>query len=277
LRLDLDEDSREVRIHSRTPESTEWQVHALGRVVVHPGSPADTVIREIRALRRPLSSHLAHWDFYEGFAADGYEYGPAFQGIEQVWHGQDEALAEIVMTEAAEEDAASHHFHPALLDASLQTVRAAMERDRARKTKGHLWLPVSLDGWILHEPPDHRFFVHARIVERREDHLVADLECLSNDGRVIAVIRGFGLAKMAQGNAASRDEPLYERRWIPCEHEDAGSDPNRHAKTVILLADRGGMADRLSTLLESNGIHVLRCGDSTTVNEALAAHPRGRS
>jgi acyl transferase domain-containing protein/acyl carrier protein len=268
LRLELDEDSREVRIHSRGPDSTEWQVHARGRVVVHPGSPADTVIREIRALRRPLSSHLAHWDFYEAFAADGYEYGQAFQGIEQAWHAQDEALAEIVMPEALEEDAASHLFHPALLDACLQTVRAAMERDRARNTKGHLWLPVSLAGWILHEPPDRRFLVHARIVERCEDRLVADLECLSLEGCVIAVMRGFGLAKMAQGKVSGRDEPLYERRWIPCEVEAAGIDPDRSPKTVLLLADRGGMAERLSDLLAANGIDVVR---------SLSNTPRGRS
>jgi NADPH:quinone reductase-like Zn-dependent oxidoreductase/acyl carrier protein len=286
LRLALDEESHEVRIHSRSAESTEWQLHARGRVVVHPGSPAESVIREIPVLRRPLSSHLAHWDFYEGFAADGYEYGPAFQGIEQVWHEQDEALAEVVMPEAVEEEAASHHFHPALLDACLQTVRAAMERDRVRKAKGHLWLPVSLDGWILHEPPDHRFFVHARIVERREDHLVADLECLSSEGRVIAVIRGFGLAKVAQGNAASRDEPLYERRWISCEHETAGPDPDQFPKTVLLLADRGGIAGRLSARLAEKGINVLHSladsrsgrslpGDLAIVHLAPLDHPSG--
>lgn len=267
MRLELDEESREVRIHSRAPESTEWQVHARGRVIVHPGSPAEPVIREIRELRRPLSSHLAHWDFYEAFAADGYDYGPAFQGIEQAWHDQDEALAEIVMTEAVEEDAASHHFHPALLDACLQTVRAAMERDRAGKAKGHLWLPVSLAGWILHEPPERRFLVHARIVERREDHLVADLECLSSEGRVIAVIRGFGLAKMAQGKVANRNEPLYERRWIPCEEEVAEPGKARSPEAVLLLADHGDMAGRLSALLASRGIDVLH---------SLDAHTRGR-
>lgn len=276
LRLELDEESREMRIYSREPESTEWQFHARGRVVLHPGSPAESVTREIRTLRRPLSSHLAHWDFYEGFAVDGYEYGQAFQGIEQVWHSQDEALAEIVTTEAVEGDAASHLFHPALLDACLQTVRAAMERNRPGRTKEQLWLPASLAGWFLHEPPPHRFFVHARIVEQQEDNLIADLECLNPEGRVLAEIRGFGFSRMARGNATGRGELLYERRWISCEHDVAESGPDRFPPKVVLLAGHGGLTEHLSSLLAAEGVEVLRCEHATALREDLAACRRGR-
>jgi len=276
LRLALDEESREVRIHSRTPESFEWQIHARGRIVVIPGLPAESVTREIRSLRRPLSSHLAHWDFYEAFTADGYDYGPAFQGIEKAWYARDEALAEIIMPEAVEEDAVLHHFHPVLLDACFQTVRAAMKRDRPGRAKEQLWLPASLAGWFLHEPPPHRFLVHARIVEQHGDHLSADLECLSPEGRVIAEIRGFRVSRMAQGNAAGRGEPLYERRWISCEHDEAGSRPDRFPQTVLLLAGHGGLAEDLSALLAAEGVDVLRCEHAAALKETLAASRRGR-
>ncbi|MEU2340141.1 SDR family NAD(P)-dependent oxidoreductase, partial [Streptomyces sp. NPDC013172] len=64
---------------------------------------------------------------YERLAQRGYGYGPAFQGLRQVWQSGDTVYAEVELPEAAEADVAGFGLHPALLDAALQGLLAAGE------------------------------------------------------------------------------------------------------------------------------------------------------
>ncbi|MEU2340127.1 SDR family NAD(P)-dependent oxidoreductase, partial [Streptomyces sp. NPDC013172] len=64
---------------------------------------------------------------YESFAQRGYGYGPAFQGLRQVWRAGDTVYAEVELPEAAEADAAGFGLHPALLDAALHGLLAASD------------------------------------------------------------------------------------------------------------------------------------------------------
>ena len=57
--------------------------------------------------------------FYEGLAAAGYGYGPAFQLLRAAWRQGEDVLAEVGMPEEAAAGAASFGLHPALLDAAL--------------------------------------------------------------------------------------------------------------------------------------------------------------
>ncbi|MEV5343870.1 SDR family NAD(P)-dependent oxidoreductase, partial [Streptomyces sp. NPDC052676] len=56
--------------------------------------------------------------FYEGKAAAGYGYGPAFQGVRRVWRRGEELYAEVELPEGQSPD--GFGIHPALLDAALQ-------------------------------------------------------------------------------------------------------------------------------------------------------------
>lgn len=252
-RIVFDEESRIVRVFSRSPESTDWHLHAKGRVVVLPGLPAEIPTQPISDLRRSLPHHLAHWDFYESFAADGYEYGPAFQGIEQAWYGPDTALAEIQTPEPIEESPGQYRFHPALLDACFQTVRAAMESDRAEKEPGKLWLPVGLAGWIQHQALPSRFYVSGRVRSREGDRLLADLECLSKEGKCLARIRGFALSLVAQGPGAKGDSLFYEWRWLERQGEESASG---FPPQILILGQRSGFAAELAGALEDAGTQV---------------------
>ncbi|MDI5943173.1 polyketide synthase dehydratase domain-containing protein, partial [Micromonospora sp. DH15] len=49
--------------------------------------------------------------FYAGLAADGYAYGPAFQGLRAVWTGDDEVYAEVELPAGQRADADRYHLH----------------------------------------------------------------------------------------------------------------------------------------------------------------------
>ncbi|WP_307661120.1 SDR family NAD(P)-dependent oxidoreductase [Streptomyces sp. V1I1] len=97
---------------------SEWTLHAVG--VLAPDAA-------------PAGFELSHWPprdatpvemtgLYERLHAQGYGYGPVFQGLQAVWQREGEVFAEVALPEKA--DAASFGIHPALLDAALHTIHA---------------------------------------------------------------------------------------------------------------------------------------------------------
>ncbi|WP_335984587.1 polyketide synthase dehydratase domain-containing protein, partial [Streptomyces sp. CA2R106] len=64
-------------------------------------------------------------DAYERLARQGYGYGPAFQGLRQVWRAGDTVYAEVELPEVVEADASGFGLHPALLDAALHALITA--------------------------------------------------------------------------------------------------------------------------------------------------------
>jgi NADPH:quinone reductase-like Zn-dependent oxidoreductase/acyl carrier protein len=100
----------------------------------------------------PEAAGLAEWppagaaavdisDFYDRFAADGFGYGPSFQGLRAVWQRGDEVFAEVSLAEDDCASAEQFSLHPALLDAALHAIMfvSLEETDRGR-------LPFSWSG-----------------------------------------------------------------------------------------------------------------------------------
>ncbi|MFI2190958.1 SDR family NAD(P)-dependent oxidoreductase, partial [Streptomyces sioyaensis] len=118
---DGEDGPRTVTISSREGEG-EWVRNAVG-VLAPAGS-------------EPVPAPLAVWppagaeqvsvdDAYVKFAQRGYGYGPAFQGLRQVWRAGETIYVEAELPEAIDSDAAGFGLHPALLDAALHGLLAA--------------------------------------------------------------------------------------------------------------------------------------------------------
>ncbi|KUJ66797.1 polyketide synthase [Streptomyces albus subsp. albus] len=86
-------------------------------------------------------------ELYERFAAAGFGYGPAFQGLRAAWRRGDEVFAELRLPEGQRSDAALFGLHPALLDAALHGVALGdfLDADAAG-----VRLPFSWSGVALH-------------------------------------------------------------------------------------------------------------------------------
>ncbi|MGF1426766.1 type I polyketide synthase [Kitasatospora sp. LaBMicrA B282] len=115
---------RHLQVHARgdqpaTPaDDAEWTRHATG--VLAPAVP--TAVPPLGSWPPDGASALDLADHYPRFAAAGFEYGPAFQGLRAAWRRGDEVFAELELPEALHGDAADFGIHPALLDAALQAI-----------------------------------------------------------------------------------------------------------------------------------------------------------
>ncbi|MEO5876741.1 MAG: type I polyketide synthase, partial [Streptosporangiaceae bacterium] len=137
---------REVRIHSRPDQgSDEWTCHAEGVLRPEPAGPAGD--RLDGPWPPPGAEPVDVSGFYELAAAGGYEYGPAFQGLQAVWRDGPDLLAEVSLPETAG-DPGGYGVHPALLDAALHPIFLTGRFDGARDQR-RLWLPFAWGGVSL--------------------------------------------------------------------------------------------------------------------------------
>ncbi|MFF1302869.1 alpha/beta fold hydrolase [Streptomyces sp. NPDC058307] len=116
--------ARAIRLHSRPsrpdlPEGEhDWTCHATGTLTpLPPGGDEPPGSAEWP----PQGAEPVGIDgFYGRLAAQGYAYGPAFQGVQALWRRGGELFAEVALP-APGQDAGRFAVHPALLDAALQT------------------------------------------------------------------------------------------------------------------------------------------------------------
>ncbi|MFE2188920.1 SDR family NAD(P)-dependent oxidoreductase, partial [Streptomyces sp. NPDC059455] len=117
-----DDDSarRTVTVSSREGEG-EWVRHAVGLLAPAGSEPAPAPLD----VWPPVGAELVPVDdAYEMLAERGYGYGPAFQGLRQVWRAGDTVYAEVELPEVIDSDVAGFGLHPALLDAALHGLLA---------------------------------------------------------------------------------------------------------------------------------------------------------
>ena len=69
-------------------------------------------------------------DAYERLADRGYEYGPAFRGLQAMWQRGNEVFAEVTVRRGRRRSRAAFGIHPGVLDAALHAMGVAGEQAR---------------------------------------------------------------------------------------------------------------------------------------------------
>ena len=78
---------------------------------------------------------------YEEFKSNGIEYGPSFQGLEQVYVGKDQVLAKLNLPSCVSDNINQFILHPSIIDAALQAAIGLANRSGNNKPM----LPFALD------------------------------------------------------------------------------------------------------------------------------------
>ncbi|ASO20820.1 hybrid polyketide synthase/nonribosomal peptide synthetase FtdB [Actinoalloteichus hoggarensis] len=278
-----------------TGDDQEPSVHASG--VLRTGQRRRLTARlDSDAIRARTARHLDAEACYSGLADLGYEYGPAFQCIEEVWVGADEALARIRPAKVLGDDAAGHHFHPALLDACFQSLLTPQLLDGGREDDSSstgIRLPLSIDEMRFAPVGDQPLWVHAVVTRREDDELRGDIVVFADSGVALGRIGGFRAADVEKAattvGQATIDRWLTEVGWfdapLPAEAVDDGRDALGTADPVsadwLVFADGGGVADALAELVTARGgrCHLVRPGDEYALapdRRESVVHPGSR-
>jgi acyl transferase domain-containing protein/D-arabinose 1-dehydrogenase-like Zn-dependent alcohol dehydrogenase/acyl carrier protein len=121
---------RAVAIYSRleghadaAASERDWTRHAAGTLTAAAPPAADLLAATVQGEWPPAGATPVDIDgLYERLAGLGFEYGPAFQGLQAAWRRGEEVFAEVGLLSAERAQAAELALHPALLDAALHTI-----------------------------------------------------------------------------------------------------------------------------------------------------------
>ncbi|WP_118915041.1 type I polyketide synthase [Mycobacterium shigaense] len=135
-----DSGRRAVSVYSRgTQPDSEWVRHAEGVLSTASADPAADL-----SVWPPVGAVVVDVaDAYEQLTQRGYEYGPAFQGLQAMWRLGNEVFAEVAVPEAAGVKVDSFGIHPVLVDAALHAMGVVGDQ-------AETMLPFSWQGVCLH-------------------------------------------------------------------------------------------------------------------------------
>ena len=97
-----------------------WTTHATARiraVDLRPGFTEGTGLAVLEAARARCPERTEGRDFYAALAGSGNQWGPSFQGMDEVWRGPGEAVGRVRVPAAVADELARYRFHPAVADA----------------------------------------------------------------------------------------------------------------------------------------------------------------
>ncbi|MCU0488763.1 MAG: acyltransferase domain-containing protein, partial [Anaerolineales bacterium] len=238
------------RLDSEHPGQRErWNLHASGICRLGGRSIENTLTLE--GLRQRFvesgSEQLPVEPYYEALRQAGLEYGPYFQGIQEIWARPAEALAHI-------HPAAQHQpllmnkqysIHPALLDAAFQALGAAVtsryqtEQQAISQLPGEMqalatqkplptWVPVAVERMrLLRRPESTDLWSHAVLLDpgasvgnpslaSSPTTLKGDVTLWDAGGQVIAEVYGLQLQQLAPSTISqpTPDQPAAIERWF---------------------------------------------------------------
>ncbi len=137
-------------------EDGQWRRHVHGRFASALAPEAGVDIEAIRGRCGEAVSAALH---YAGLQARGLDFGPSLQGLRAAWRRDGEALGEIALPAGSGEG--TYLLHPALLDACLQVVSAALPSSAGEA--GRAYLPLAIDSIQLFRSPGEAVWSHASV------------------------------------------------------------------------------------------------------------------
>jgi NADPH:quinone reductase-like Zn-dependent oxidoreductase/aryl carrier-like protein/phage tail protein X len=204
----------------------------------------------VRTLGDGAAAHdvAAH---YARLTVQGAHYGPSFRAIRHIERAGDALLADVALP-ADVRDAGAMLVHPALLDACLQAVGAAMVGEG-------VCAPVAVDRFRVWRSGASAARCHIVVESTAPDapSVRADLTLFDDAGAAIAEVRGLVFQRVTRAaldrRAAAPQRPdwRFEVQWQAAPH--AAEVPNGLAGRWHVLADGTPPADDLAAELARRG------------------------
>jgi acyl transferase domain-containing protein/acyl carrier protein len=237
-----------------------WTIHAtatLAKSTVKP-SPIDS-----QPATPESSQSISREEFYSNTLEMGFQYGPAFQAVQDVTRSGRAAAGRIAIPASIAEDVQAYHFHPSLIDAAFQVLLIVAATSGEGEQSTATMLPVHAERIRVLAPPTPEMTVVAEVIHADETRILSDITVCDLSGTVLVEIRGFKAQSLttAQKSLDRIDRGLYELLWQPHDLDDVEDTPpvvDPEPAPWLVFSDAGGVGETLATLLDRSGRPAIR-------------------
>ncbi|MEZ6076145.1 MAG: polyketide synthase dehydratase domain-containing protein [Pirellulaceae bacterium] len=163
IRVSFDAEMKVFTVHS-TVGNDAWDLNSRGRLIEMPADKPHTI--DVATIRKSLTDHFDHEAYYADFDAAGYQFGPRFRQITNLWRVDGEVLAEITVPEEIRDTVDQYRIHPAVLDACFHVFKGMKKSvEEGDDPANHFYLPAHVRRIRLYsEHPSGRLWAHTKIV-----------------------------------------------------------------------------------------------------------------
>lgn len=241
-----------------TPEEAIWTLHVTGKL--SKGSPQDstdftaTGAGDFEQPTQPPTLAAAEL-FYQQLQQQGFQYGPAFQGVRQIWQSEDALIGHIQLADGL--DPEPYNFHPALLDACFQIIGLSVDADSP-----NLYLPTAITQLSLYGKAGASLWCKMQLPQTLEggQRLSTNVELFDERGQRVAQIEGLVLKRVGRSVLTRLFHPevnqwLYRLDWKAIEPSSTAKTREPDAADHWLVFDAG---DNFVQQLKTAGVHCSR-------------------
>ncbi|MGE0707481.1 MAG: SDR family NAD(P)-dependent oxidoreductase [Planctomycetota bacterium] len=208
---------------------------------------------DLAAARARCAEELPVAALYAQLEAGGLAYGPTVRTVAQVWRGEGEALARLVLP--AEPDGGAHRLHPGLVDGAMQTTAAlTLGAVLERAT----FLGFAIGRVAVQSPVAADCYAHVRLrgeLAAGAEVLRCAVTLLSSAGAVLASFEDVCLKRFrpsARAGLSSQVARFHEPGWEPVP-APAGAPRLPGSASVTLLGARSPLRTALEREVEAAG------------------------
>jgi hypothetical protein len=199
--------------------SAAWAMHATGRLIHAANQNSDLANIDLAAARDRTVGVTSRDDFYRLMAHRGLAYGPAFQVLDDLRRGADEAVARVVLPESVVREAAKYHLHPALGDALLQSMAGAVPLEEDGSFSPFTYMPVGIRRVRIVAPIDdttQALFTYAVRTSSESnpspERVEGNIFLVDEMGQVLVALEGVEVQRL--GRTAGADAGADISRWL---------------------------------------------------------------
>jgi len=186
-----------------------WTNHVSGQVKI---GQSETSPIDLAAWQAQCTEEIAIGDYYQQYRDKlEIDYGPSFQALSKLWrHPAGKALGQIQLPKSLIlEKVLDFYLHPVLLDASFQVLGAFFPEEN------QTYVPVSLEQLRFYRRPEFRFWAMATMRQPTGENpqiQTADLHLLTEQGQLIAEVKGLKLTAVTRDSLLGTQESLHN--WL---------------------------------------------------------------
>ena len=215
-------------------EEQTWQLNAQGIIKLSSISKNLPINRE--KYQQECSESIDVQSYYQQCQQRGFNYGSSFQGIKQLWSGQNQALAKIELPAELIPEISDYQLHPAFLDSALQVIGASIKQTQSQQT----YLPLALERLTLYRSAGTSCWV---IASFNQDSMKGEIKLIDEEGNLIAQMVGLKLMPTTAKSLISSLQPditdwFYQINWLAQPGESTSQSPGKQedkGKWLILV------------------------------------------